>query len=316
MSDPNSELLGDSSAAQEAQDEEGVSEDQEQDQNFDEDEPYTNSEEEIVEEKKQRQQQSSIIQEQPGEQLSRQQKRHPERPQQQRKIPERNDKRNRPPQEAPVDTAIERYSEVDNPSAQLLPAGVEASRAQQLLAAGELQGIGRKTLMKAASRMQAYRTAFIEWQSQRDDFVIFANVGRDEQTGKDRWEANHYSLHFLTMGQDEKLRDMAATLEDLRRAKVNNDTTVKDVNAQIRKFEKAILKFKLRTYFRMYIGEINKQTGMLDPDDEFERSSSVDVRDMIDSAEWAFTWVPKSRRIKPSADSSSKASENEYDMIR
>ena len=236
--------------------------------------------------------------------------------QQGKPIPKSNDRRNRQPQESPVDTNIERYEEVNNPGSQLLPPGVEASRAQQLLAAGELQGIGRKALLRAASRMQAYRTAFIEWQAQREDYVIFQNTGSDPETGNDKWEPMHYTLHYLTMGQRDLLDDMTGKLEDLKRAAINNDVTVKDVNYQIRKTVKEINKYKLRTYFRMYIGEPDKETGVLDPDDEYRRSSSVDIRDMLDSAEWCFQWVPKSRRIKPSDTSGSKEDGADYDMIR
>jgi hypothetical protein len=301
---------------------------QEEEETLQEDDAYTDDdiqqqqqepEEEILEEKRRSPQRNSnpnlnpspFTQEQPGQHISRQEKRMATR-QQAKPIPPRNDRRNRPPQEAAVETTIERYSEVDNPSNQLLPRGVEASRAQQLLAAGELQGVGRKALLKAASRMQAYRTAFIEWQAQRDDYVIFTNTGTDQETGLDNWEPMHYSIHFMTVGQDDKLRDMNATLEDLNRAALNNDTTVKDVNKQIRKMQKAIRNYKLRTYFRMYVGEEDKETGMvLDPDDELQRASNVDVRDMLDSADWCFQWVPKSRRIKPSEVSGSKV-ETEY----
>jgi hypothetical protein len=318
LSDPNNELLDNSGATEAAQEEEEFSEDQDQEE-FSEDEPYTNSEEEIVEDSKQKQQHQQF-QEQPGEQLSRQQKRNAER-QQSKPLPRPNnnnnskDRRNRLPQESPVDSNIERYSEVENPSSQLLDPGVEPSRAQQLFAAGELQGIGRKALIRAASRMQAYRTAFIEWQAQRDDYIIFQNVGTDSKTGKDQWEPVTYRLHFLTMGQEERMRDMTATLSDLQRAQQNNDTSVSAVNTKIRKVQKAILRFKLRTYFRMYISDKDPEDGTIDPDDELQRASSVDVRDMIDSAEWAFQWVPKSRRIKPSELSGSKA-ESEYGMIQ
>lgn len=216
------------------------------------------------------------------------------------------------PQESPIESAIDRYSEVDNPSVQLLPQGTEASRAQQLFGVGEIQGIGRQQLLKAASRMQAYRTAFIEWQSQRDDYKIFQFAGTDPETGKDRWEPVTYRLHFMTMGQEEKLRDMNAVLEDYRRAQINNDVSVKDVNKKMRKLQKQILRYKLRTYFRMYVSEPDPETGEIDPDDELQRASSVDIRDMLDSAEWAFTWVPKSRRIKPSGHSGSKTVEKEY----
>lgn len=302
MSDPNNELFQDNAAEGAAQEEE-VAEDQEQEE-FAEDESYTNSEEEIVEEKKQ-----PKFQDEPGERLPRSQKRMAER-EQGKPLPKsnnNNDRRNRLPQESPVDSNIERYSEVDNPSPQLLSPGEEPSRAEQLFAAGELQGIGRKQLIRAASRMQAYRTAFIEWQAQRDDYKIFQNVGNDPKTGKDQWEPVTYRLHFMTMGQEERLRDMNATLADLQRAQQNNDTSVSAVNTKIRKVQKAILRFKLRTYFRMYISDKDPEDGTIDPDDELQRASSVDVRDMIESAEWAFTWVPKSRRIKPSELSGSKA---------
>jgi hypothetical protein len=334
LSDLN-DLERDSAAEDAAQEEEEQNLDEEEDDNTYTDDDTNDSqqqrqqqqEEEIVEEKRrplqrnqnpysqqQQQQQQSQAQDVPGERLSRQEKRMATR-QQAKPIPARNDRRNRPPQEAPVETTIERYSEVDNPSTQLLPRGVEASRAQQLLAAGELQGVGRKALLKAASRMQAYRTAFIEYQAQRDDYVIYTNTGTDQETGMDRWEPMHYSIHYMTVGQDDKLRDLNATLEDLNRAALNNDTTVRDVNKQIRKMQKAIRNYKLRTYFRMYIGEEDKETGMvLDPDDELQHASNVDVRDMLDSAEWCFQWVPKSRRVKPSDLSGSKA-DKEYDMI-
>lgn len=283
------------------------------------DDPYT-EDDQVVEEKRQQQQKPKPIQQQsqqqdiPGERLSRQQKRMAERqqakPTQQQQS--KHDRRIRMPQEAPVETGMESYSEVENPSAQILPPGVEPSRAEQLFMAGELQGIGRKALLKAASRMQAYRTAFIEWQAQREDYKIFQNMGTDPDTGNDIWESVTYRLHFLTMGQDEKLRDMNAVLDDYRRAAVNNDTTVKDVNKKIRKLQKQILRYKLRTYFRMYISEPDPETGAItDPDDELQRASSVDVRDMLDSAEWCFQWVPKSRRIKPSEVSGSKT-ETEY----
>lgn len=314
MSDAN---LDDSSVAQaEAQEEEEVAEDQEQ-EDFEEDQPYTNSEEEVTEEKRARQRPRQETQDIPGEHISRQEKRTVTR-EQGKPLPTRNnngnDRRIRMPQESPVDSNIEKYSEVDNPSAQILPPGEEPSRAAQLFNAGELQGIGRKALIRAASRMQAYRTAFIEWQSQRDDYKIFQNTGTDPDTGKDIWAPVTYQLHFLTVSQEEKLRDMNATLADLQRAQQNNDQSITAVNTKIRKVQKAILRYKLRTYFRFLIDE-DPDTNEVGPDDELHRASSVDVRDMVDSAEWAFQWVPKSRRIKPSEVSGSRR-ENEFAMIR
>jgi hypothetical protein len=251
-------------------------------------------------------------QEQPSMHLKRQEKRTATRDfNKPTTIPKNNDRRNRPAMESPIEKPIERYSELDNPSTQLLPPGTEASRQQQLFNVGELQGLGRKTLMKAASRMQAYRTAFIDWQAQRDDYVIFQNTGRDENTGLDRWEPMHYALHFLTVGQSNRIKSVNYKIQDLRRAAQNNDLSVKDVYTQIDKAEDTLQKLKLSLYFRMYIGKDDD-----DPDDELQRSSQVDVRDMLDSAEWCFQWVPKSRRIKPSEPSGSKTGEIEYDMIR
>jgi hypothetical protein len=226
-----------------------------------------------------------------------------------------NDRRNRAPTESTIEKPLEPYDEIDNPSPQILPKGVEPSRAEQIIGTGELQGIGRKILMKEASRMQAYRTAFIAWQSQRDDYVIFQKTGHDPQTGNDIWEPMHYAIHFLTIGQSARLKNMNYDLLDLRRAAQNNDPTVTDVYKKIGVLEDALLKLKLSLYFRMYIGKRDKRTGTLDPDDELENSSQIDVRDMVDSAEWCFQWVPKSRRIKPSDTSGLKA-ESEYDMIR
>lgn len=333
MSNPD-ELLDDSVSddaveQEEEQEQEGVT-DPEEEEGQAEETTEEDFKDPFASKTQQQQQKQKTFQDIPGEQLNRQQKRMAERQQAKPAAPTTtaqsrtngNDKRVRMPQESPVETGMENYSEVENPSSQLLPPGEQPSRAQQLWQIGELQGIGREALVNAASRMQAYRYAFIDWQSQREDYKIFQNVGTDPDTGMDKWEPMTYRLHFLTMGQEEKLRDMVAVLEDHRRARANNDTTVMDVNKKIRKLEKQVTRYKLRTYFRMFISEPDPQTGAIDPDDEYQRASQVDIRDMIDSAEWCFQWVPKSRRIPPSAASGSRkaaarkqaaaAIENEY----
>lgn len=234
--------------------------------------------------------------------------------------------RQRPPRSSIEMKPIEKYSEVRNPTDKFLPKGQEPSRVEELTRTGELLPYNRKQLLKEYGRMQATRNAFIAWQAQRDDYVIYQNAGYDEEKGMDRWTAERYQLNPLTTGQHFRIDRMSDKMLDLKRAIQLNDATVKNPNSQARATEIKLLKLKLELYFRMYIGkyyhretgeevELDDPDGVLESEDEFERSSWQDVRDMIEAAEWAFQWVPRSRRIKQSADSGSKA-ETEYDMIR
>lgn len=224
--------------------------------------------------------------------------------------------RARPPRQSVQIDPVEKYSEVQDPSDQYLSPGEEPSRMEQVAETGELVPYNRKQLIKEYGKMQAWRNAFVSWQAQKENYVIYQNAGFDEEKGKDRWTASHYQLYPLTSGQKFRLDNMLAKLNDLKRAAQNNDKEYKNVYTQIAKTELDLVKLKLEMYFRLYVGAVNKQTGRIDdPDDEFEKSSSADVRDMIESAEWAFQWVPKWRRIKPSVDSGSKA-EKELTMIR
>ena len=211
---------------------------------------------------------------------------------------------------------IERYSEIDKPSDQYRRPGDEPSRMEQIMETGELVPYNRKQLIKEYGKMQAWKNAYVSWQAQRDDYVIYQNAGYDEEKGADKWVAAHYQLYPLTTGQHFRIDAMNARLNDLKRAAQNNDKDVKDVYNEIRKTEINIVKLKLELYFRLHVGRIDPKSGVTDdPDDEFEYSSWADVRDNIESAEWAFQWVPKWRRIKPSVDSGSKA-DKELSMIR
>ena len=207
---------------------------------------------------------------------------------------------------------IEQYREVDNPSDQFLSPGTEPSRLDILSGTGVLTPYTRKQLTQEYSRMQAIRNAFVIWQAQQEDYIIYQDAGFDEQKGKTRWKPIRYQLYPMTTGQRFRITELQAKFDDLRRDIANNDKTIRRGNSQLRKTEIDLLKLKLETYFRMNIGEVDKETGRIeDPDDEFEGSSWMDVRDMIESAEWAFQFVPKSRRIKSSGDSGSESQETD-----
>lgn len=207
---------------------------------------------------------------------------------------------------------IETYKEVENPSDQFMGPGTEPSRLDILTGTGVLTPYTRKQLTKEYSRMQQIRNAFVIWQSQQDDYIIYQDAGFDEAKGKTRWKPIRYQLYPMTTGQRFRITELQAKFEDLRRDIANNDKTIRRGNEQLRKTEIELLKLKLETYFRMNIGEVDKETGRIeDPDDEFEGSSWWDVRDMIESAEWAFQFVPKSRRIKSSEPSGSENQESD-----
>jgi hypothetical protein len=158
--------------------------------------------------------------------------------------------------------------------------------------------------------MQQMRNAFVIWQSQQEDYIIYQDAGFDEAKGKTRWKPVKYQLYPMTTGQRFRITELQAKFDDLRRDIANNDKTIRRGNKQLREAEIELMKLKLETYFRMNIGEVDPQTGRIeDPDDEFEGSSWMDVRDMIEAAEWAFMFVPKSRRIKPSELSGSDKEE-------
>lgn len=218
-----------------------------------------------------------------------------------------NSGRQRPPKSSVTVNEIERYSEIDNPTDQLVERGGEPSRRQQVLDTGELVPYNRKQLVKEYSKMQAYRNAFVAWQAQQEDYVIYQYAGYDREEGLDRWSPTKYQFNPLTMGQFNKLQDLESKLNDLKRAAQNNDKTIKDVYKQVREYERNVWKLKCELYFRM------------DVEEEFEISSYADVRDMLEAWEWCNAWVPKSRRIKPSDGSGSKDKrenlEKDYDMI-
>lgn len=205
---------------------------------------------------------------------------------------------------------IEEYREVDNPSDQYLAPGQEPSRFDVLTNTGVLTPYTRKQLTKEYSRMQAIRNAFVIWQSQQEDYIIYQDAGFDETKGKTRWKPIRYQLYPMTTGQRFRITELQAKFDDLRRDITNNDRSIKRGNTQLRNTEIELLKLKLETYFRMNIGQIDPTTKRIeDPDDEFEGSSWMDVRDMIEAAEWAFMFVPKSRRIKSSEQSGSDKEE-------
>jgi hypothetical protein len=222
-------------------------------------------------------------------------------------------RRERRPKTSITMKPIEQYKEVDNPSDQYLPPGTEPSRLDVLSGTGVLTPYTRQQLTKEYSRMQQIRNAFVIWQSQQEDYIIYQDAGFDETKGKTRWKPIHYQLYPMTTGQRFRITELQAKFEDLRRDIANNDTTIKRGNKQLRETEIELLKLKLATYFRMNIGEIDPVTKRIeDPDDEFEGSSWWDVRDMIESAEWAFQFVPKSRRIKLSEQSGSETQETDH----
>ena len=221
-------------------------------------------------------------------------------------------RRERRPKTSITMKPIEQYKEVDNPSDQFMAPGTEPSRLDVLSGTGVLTPYTRQQLTKEYSRMQQIRNAFVIWQSQQEDFIIYQDAGFDETKGKTRWKPIRYQLYPMTTGQRFKITELQAKFEDLRRDIANNDRTIKRGNTQLRTTEIELLKLKLETYFRMNIGEVDPQTGRIeDPDDEFEGSSWMDVRDMIESAEWAFQFVPKSRRIKSSEQSGSETQESD-----
>lgn len=224
----------------------------------------------------------------------------------------RRDIRERRPKTSIQMKPIETYREVENPSDQFLSPGTEPSRLDILTNTGVLTPFTRKQLTKEYSRMQQIRNAFVIWQAQQEDYIIYQDAGFDEQKGKTRWKPIRYQLYPMTTGQRFRITALQAKFDDLRRDIANNDKTIRRGNSQLRETEIELLKLKLETYFRMNIGEVDPQTGRIeDPDDEFEGSSWMDVRDMIESAEWAFQFVPKSRRIKSSEDSSPANQEND-----
>lgn len=219
-------------------------------------------------------------------------------------------RRERRPKTSITMKPIEQYKEVDNPSDQFLAPGQEPSRLDVLSGTGVLTPYTRQQLTKEYSRMQQIRNAFVIWQSQQEDYIIYQDAGFDESKGKTRWKPIRYQLYPMTTGQRFKITELQAKFEDLRRDIANNDRTIKRGNTQLRTTEIELLKLKLETYFRMNIGEVDPATKRIeDPDDEFEGSSWMDVRDMIESAEWAFQFVPKSRRIKSSEQSGSEKDE-------
>ena len=223
-------------------------------------------------------------------------------------------RRERRPKQPITMKPIETYREVDNPSDQLLPPGTEPSRLDILTNTGVLTPYTRKQLTQEYSKMQQIRNAFVIWQAQQEDFIIYQDAGFDESKGKTRWKPIKYQLYPMTTGQRFRITELQAKFDDLRRDIANNDRTIRRGNTQLRKVEIDLLKLKLETYFRMNIGEVDKETGRIeDPDDEFEGSSWMDVRDMIESAEWAFQFVPKSRRIKSSEVSGSEKEETMND---
>lgn len=331
MTSTDSDLLDDSTiepeedeedeeeTTSEEQSERGTDDDDDNDNDTDDDdEPLKEEKSKSLPPRKQQQQQSQ----------QKQQHQHQQKPPKPEAVQRQMDKsgRQRPPRSSIEMKPIEKYSEVGNPTDKFLPKGQEPSRVEELSRTGELLPYNRKQLLKEYGRMQATRNAFIAWQAQRDDYVIYQNAGYDEEKGMDRWTPEHYQLNPLTTGQHFRIDRMSDKMLDLRRAIQLNDATVKNPNSQARKAEISLLKLKLELYFRMYIGkyyhketgeevELDDPDGVLESEDEFERASWQDVRDMVEAAEWAFQWVPRSRRIKPSADSGSKA-ETEYDMIR
>lgn len=207
---------------------------------------------------------------------------------------------------------IEQYKEVDNPGDQFLTPGTEPSRLDVLAGTGVLTPYTRKQLTQEYSRMQQMRNAFVIWQSQQEDYIIYQDAGFDEEKGKTRWKPIRYQLYPMTTGQRFRVTALQAKFDDLRRDIANNDKSIRRGNTQLRETEIELLKLKLETYFRMNIGEVDPKTGRIeDPDDEFEGSSWLDVRDMIESAEWAFQFIPKSRRIKSSDASGSENQETD-----
>ena len=236
---------------------------------------------------------------------SRQQRRHEERT-----------GRERRPQVSSNISPTEKYSEVDNPSDQFLPIGQEPSRMDMLTGTGVLSPYTRKQVLKEYNRMQAVRNAFVAWQSQQRYYVIYQDAGYDESEGKQKWRPIKYELYPMTTSQHFRIREMQADLDDLRRAITNNDRDIKHPNRLARKAEIDLIKLKLQTYFRMIIIPPDPRTHERDPDDEFEGSSWMDVRDMLEAADWAFSWVPPSRRIKSSDDSGSEKEADQSYGIR
>lgn len=224
--------------------------------------------------------------------------------------------RQRRPQTSSNLSPTEKYSEVDNPSDQFLPPGQEPSRLDTLTGTGVLSPYTRKQVLKEYNRMQAVRNAFVAWQSQQRYYVIYQDAGYDENEGKQKWRPIKYELYPLTTSQHFRIRDMQAELDDLRRDITNNVQEIRHPNKLARKAELDLVKLKLQTYFRMVIIPPDPRTHERDPDDEFEGSSWADVRDMLEAADWAFSWVPPSRRIKSSESSGSEKEEDQSYGIR
>lgn len=208
----------------------------------------------------------------------------------------------RRPQSSVVSKPISRYQEIDNPSSQLTPPGsgnaFVRSRMDQIMETGELAGKNRKYIADEFSKIQADVNAFIVWQANREEYVVYQNNGYDENEGKDRWDPQTYYFNALTMGQHMKLQKILALYNDLVRARDNNDRSVTDVNLQVDRAAANIWKAKAELYFRMYIGKYyHKDTneevdaddpdGVLETEDEFEKTNQKDLDLAIQAYEWA-----------------------------
>lgn len=272
--------------------------------------------------------------------LNRQERRHLER--QQKKNEKRQDKtygelidgtpitrprqidqqRDRRPRSSITSKPISRYEQIDNPPTQLTPAGTGdmfvKSRAEQVLESGALAGRNRKIVADEFAKIQKEINDFILWQAQREDYVIYQYAGYNEKEEKDEWVPVHYKFTPLTMGQNLRIKNMIAKHADLVRARDNNDRSVKDVSLQIDKAEVELWKVKMELYFRMYVGkwyhkETNEEVepgdpeGILESDDEFERSAGKDVELAVQAYEWASLNLSSWKRRRRYAESSSES---------
>lgn len=226
----------------------------------------------------------------------------------------------RRPQSSVVSKPISRYREIDSPSVQSVPPGTGntfvQSRMQQVLNTGELAGKNQQFVADEYAKVQQELNAFIVWQANREDYVVYQYSGYNEEIQKDDWAPQKYVFNPLTMGQYRRLQKVLATYNDLVRARDNNDRSVQDVNSQVDRASINIWKCKAELYFRMYIGryfhkdtneEVDEddENGILEVEDEFEKTNHKDLDLAIQAYEWASQNLSQWKRGRSYAKSSS-----------
>jgi len=135
------------------------------------------------------------------------------------------------------------------------------------------------------------------WQSKQLYYTAFRQKGFDAQSGQIEWEQRDYKYHQLTNAQKlaiKKLLGAIRTLETKNRLwmsgivnealyndMINRDT---DIDVEIEEKKDELLKMKFKAYF------------LEESDAILQQINEVDLRDLVEAAEYRESGVPFSRK--------------------